>query len=134
MTADSLSSLVFRLAHSNHAAAEGLADELGKLVQRIDADLYNQSEADVRALLDGKIEPQKGRRRCCGHVLNDCATYDCMRTLIMACHITGEKGYLERLRLPPGFTELKLKWGSSFTRTAHSVHSFLSACAFSELD
>jgi len=51
----------------------------------------------------GRVKPRKGEGYKTGYMLNDYATYDCMRTMIMAYKLSGDKKYINRLKLLPTY-------------------------------
>ena len=51
----------------------------------------------------GQVKPRKGEGYRTGYMLNDYATYDGMRTMIMAYKLSGDKKYIDRLKLLPAY-------------------------------
>jgi len=51
----------------------------------------------------GKVKPKRGEGYRSGYMLNDYATWDCMRTMIMAYKLTGQKKFIERINLLPRY-------------------------------
>lgn len=51
----------------------------------------------------GNVKPKRGEGYRSGYMLNDYATYDGMRTMVMAYKLTSDEKYIDRLKLLPAY-------------------------------